>query len=580
MAAGSAVAAYQLPVWDSPVQVTSNSVADSDPDVAVDDSGNTHMVWQASDGTDQEIFYGTDKNGTWETIQVTSNSVADESPRVAVDAAGKVHIAFNHWAGSDWDIGYANNASGLWWSDSFVQADNQIDPDIARGDSTRIDIAFRSDADGDYEIIHNTFDGLSWVTTQVTDNAVDDAQPSLAVDAGGNAHIVFSEGGAVTADVYYSRVTTGTASTPEVVASDAAWEGAPSVAVDGASRPRVAFVRGLGSSAELGYAAKAYGFWVNGVITSNSVADFEPAVTVDTSADVVYISYTETSVAGGAIWYATNGSGSWQTAELTTTSTDNRHPSLAAEPSGELHLGYAGNDGADQEVYFRGGGRDRVNPTATLEQPSPYWRSGSSVTMNWTASDNQNLAKVEFYYAHLSSGSTWPATSAWTAAGTATASGLSASGTKSFSLSDGEGYYRYFARATDASGNQQALPSTYQARVAVDQTNPSVRGITWSPAEFNPKRRSSKCRYVLKDSFSDRLDIVVKIYNSSGSWVRTITTHKDIDPGVEFSTYTTWNGYGRYGKIVSKGRYRARIRATDESGNYAYGGNYWVRVVY
>jgi photosystem II stability/assembly factor-like uncharacterized protein len=110
---------------------TPNGQDDTMPDMKVGSDNAAHIVYQAYDGTDNDIFYQTNTSGSWVTTRLTNDSLNDIYPKLQLDGNDRAHVTWSHWDGSDYEIYYANNTSG------------------------------------------------SWVTSAVTNNAVDDTRPSI-----------------------------------------------------------------------------------------------------------------------------------------------------------------------------------------------------------------------------------------------------------------------------------------------------------------------------------------------------------------------------------------------------------------
>lgn len=88
------------------------------PALAVDaGTGAAHACWCAPWGGPQDVFYGTNRSGTWQIHRLTTDTVTDYSPVVALDTAGRAHVA---WITLDstraWRIAYATDCSGQWQS--------------------------------------------------------------------------------------------------------------------------------------------------------------------------------------------------------------------------------------------------------------------------------------------------------------------------------------------------------------------------------------------------------------------------------------------------------------------------------
>ncbi|MBG7606030.1 MAG: exo-alpha-sialidase, partial [Actinobacteria bacterium] len=99
---------------------------DHAPTIAIDSSGNLHVVWSSEEniggtvGTDGDIFYTMYNGSVWSAPELvnasgTSDSIDDLDPRVAVDAAGGVHVAwYEHLSSISGQVVYSKRAAGVW----------------------------------------------------------------------------------------------------------------------------------------------------------------------------------------------------------------------------------------------------------------------------------------------------------------------------------------------------------------------------------------------------------------------------------------------------------------------------------
>ncbi len=138
---------------------------------------------------------------------------------------------------------------------------------------------------------------------------------------------------------------------------------------------------------------------------------------------------------------------------------------------------------------------DGVAPASAASASGAYWSYETLRDVAWTASDNAELAAVEFW-ARNDSGSGW---SAWVKVDECVASGRTASGTRSISL-PGVGACEIYTRARDVGGNTEAAPGTADATCGVDRTAPG----SWSdpmPDDWVNTQRPT-CTYTVTDPLS------------------------------------------------------------------------------
>ncbi|MBS3817674.1 MAG: hypothetical protein KGY76_08955, partial [Candidatus Thermoplasmatota archaeon] len=115
-----------------------------------------------------------------------------------------------------------------------------------------------------------------------------------------------------------------------------------------------------------------------------------------------------------------------------------------------------------------------------------YWKSNTSVTLSWTATDNVNLSEVELFYSYSPDNDT--SFGAWTTYGTQMAKGQSDSGTWDVDLINNEGLYRFRLDARDEAGTPASESTTWEDHLGYDVTDAngsaSITGY-WQSEEFD-----------------------------------------------------------------------------------------------
>jgi len=194
------------------------------PSIAIDNGGSLHVVWKdVTDGpwgNDPEIMYANYSSAGWSNATVISDDVSNwnngdsNSPSIAVDNGGNVHVVWfdstdGPW-GTDDEIMYVNYSSSVGWSNATVISDDgtkwnddySSSPSIAVDNSGNVHVVWFDFTDGpwgtDAEIMYADYSALAgWSNaTVISDDGTkwnDDysSSPSIAVDNGGNLHVVW-----------------------------------------------------------------------------------------------------------------------------------------------------------------------------------------------------------------------------------------------------------------------------------------------------------------------------------------------------------------------------------------------------
>jgi len=254
----------------------------------VDASGKVHISYVNFD-TD-EIWYATDSSGPWTTEPVASIwGVWPGGTSIAVDATGAVHIAFYDDT-SYGDFRYATNASGAWvvelidssgdcgWYNDLVLYGGAVH--VCYENSSTNDLMYATNATG------------AWVPRVAAAGSEYGSHCSMAIDGTGAVHISHYDH-ALHDSVYTTNA--GGAWATEVVDM---YDGGPtSIALDAGGNAHITY----SSQSGLEHATKVGAVWVSTTIDPG-------ARNVRSSLLVVSAGHLHVGLAG---WYATNASGAW-----------------------------------------------------------------------------------------------------------------------------------------------------------------------------------------------------------------------------------------------------------------------------
>lgn len=203
------------------------------PDIAIDSSGNIHVVWVDDTdgvwGTDAETMYVNYNTATgWSNVTVISdgyNNVYwnhDDSsrPGITIDNNDKIHVVWSDnsdgvW-GYDWEIFYVSYTEVTDWSNATVISDGYNDiywnddgswyPAIASDNNGKIHVVWEDLTDGiwgtDNEIMHTSYStSTGWSNaTLISDghnniywNIMGSRDPDIAIDSSNDLHVVWED---------------------------------------------------------------------------------------------------------------------------------------------------------------------------------------------------------------------------------------------------------------------------------------------------------------------------------------------------------------------------------------------------
>jgi hypothetical protein len=184
-------AVYGSGAWTAEV---ADAQAWCDASLAIDSTDKIHLAYRASSSPNDEVRYASNTSGAWASQVVdTSGSVgcavSGNRVSIAVDAAGAAHIVY---AGNSPDYGlqYATNRGGP-WTVSVVNQDYVEQVSAAVDPTGTVHVVYANNVN-ELRYAHNAIG--TW-TTETIETAGSTGYPSLAVDAGGKAHVSYFSAG-------------------------------------------------------------------------------------------------------------------------------------------------------------------------------------------------------------------------------------------------------------------------------------------------------------------------------------------------------------------------------------------------
>lgn len=315
--------------------------------LAIDGSGAPHVAHIF-----QDVRYSRKSGGAWITETVPGSAMEDHGAQytaLALDPAGRAHVAFVLSADLDNDtnpLRYATNESGAWVtqgitdcpyygriSGTAVAIDSMDQPAITYGVTLQC-----GQAEGVLIARRVGAPINGWFIEHVEFNSGEISSSSVAFDAGGNPHFVY---------------TFSPSSMPLRYASkhDGAWSiesigslGAhnyASLRIDSQGSPVVCYLR----SGDLRYARKSGDAWTIETVDSVGAVGYFASLALD-PADNPHVGYYAFLASNGSVIgdlrHASKINGAWAIADIDTAGDVGLFTSLKVEPGGPIHLAYRG----------------------------------------------------------------------------------------------------------------------------------------------------------------------------------------------------------------------------------------------
>jgi len=353
--------------WTPAKRLTWNSSYSVEPNIAIRSFGDPYVVWSDYSPGYWEIFYkkSADGGATWSTSQRltwTTSGSADQV--IAVDSSGNLHVVYYDGLPGKWQIYYTKSADGganwttsrrLTWTSGWAYS-----PAIAVTYPGNLHVVWQDDTPGNSEIYYrrSTDRGATWSTSQrLTWSSGKSECPAIAVDTSGNLHVVWQDDAPGNSEVYYRRSTDGgTTWTPSKRLSWTllgSWN--PAIAGDSAGHLHVVWEAGNG---EIYYKKSTDGgaTWsISQRLTWTSENSYYPAIAVDPSGNL-HVVWDDNTPGNPEVYYkkSTDGGATWTTSQrLTWNSGDSWHPTIAADSSGNLHVVWDDDTPGNFEIYYK-----------------------------------------------------------------------------------------------------------------------------------------------------------------------------------------------------------------------------------
>ena len=182
------------------------------PAMVIDASANIHMVWQDFPLTgNHEIFYSRWNSTDWSTpVNISNTAGRSTFPAISVDTSGKLHVIWADLSPGQSELLY-NQWDGEHWSKpvtistNFGEQDSSVSA-IAVDASGNPHVVWTDNNQGQFEIFYSRWNGTGWSNAvNISNNAGESHIPAIAVDASGHPHVIWNDDTHGNYDIFYSR---------------------------------------------------------------------------------------------------------------------------------------------------------------------------------------------------------------------------------------------------------------------------------------------------------------------------------------------------------------------------------------
>jgi len=360
--------------WTASQRLTWTSGWSEYPAIAVDSSGNVHVVWRDEKPDTYVVLYtrSLDGGGTWQPIQRltwtgSSSNPSVAVPSVAVDSLGRVHVVWCYDSPGNMEIYYKGSTDGgATWGPSkrltWTSGSSGL-PAIAVDSFGSIHVAWSDDTYAGYEIYYkrSTDGGTTWTPNRrLTWTADNSYLGDMAVDALGNPHLVWEDYTTVDDEIYHKRGINGGLSwaTSQRLTWNAGFSAYADIAWEPSGHLQLVWEDQTPGNAEIYYKRSpdlGLNWETSQRLTWNSGPSYFPAIAADPDGNLHAVWQNDVSGDSEILYKKSpdNGTSWFAVQRLTWTSNGSQNPAIAADSSGNLHLVWQADTTESTDIYYK-----------------------------------------------------------------------------------------------------------------------------------------------------------------------------------------------------------------------------------
>jgi len=205
--------------WSPSQRLTSTSGLSQSPAIAVNSAGHIHVAWEDDTPGNYEIYYMKSTNGgaSWSAKQrLTVTSSSSQFPAIAVDATGNIHVVWQDSTPGNAEIFYKKSTNGgaTWLANQRLTWTSGTSewPALAVNSSGYIHLLWHDNTPGNFAVYHkkSTNGGGSWSANQrLTWTSGSSEGPGIAVDSSDYLHVVWPDNTSGNYEIYYKKSMNG-----------------------------------------------------------------------------------------------------------------------------------------------------------------------------------------------------------------------------------------------------------------------------------------------------------------------------------------------------------------------------------
>ena len=444
LSAGGQQLALPLGRWTHPAGILDNISPDGEhtlvSKVAMDNNGNTIIVWEQSDGSKSRIFKSEYRGGVWTHPGALSDNISPDGqpaldPKVAMDNNGNTIIVWEQSDGSKSQIFKSEYRGGVWThpgalSDN-ISPDGQTAyyPQVAMDDNGNAIICWYQNDGSRYQIFKSEYRGGVWTHPGgLSDNISPDGQDAYGVqvemDNNGNAIICWQQSDGSVDQIFKSEYRGGIWTHPGGLSDNISPDGETAdgvqVAMDNNGNAIICWQQSDGSKQQIFKSEYRGGVWTYpGGLSDNISPDGQngndPQAAVDNNGNAIIV-WHQNDGSNNQIFKSEYRGGVWKhpggLSDNISPDGQNAYSQPAAmDDNGNAIICWHQSDGSRSQVFkseYRGGVwthpaglSDNISPDVkSANSPQVAMDNNGNAIICWQQSDDSNnqIFKSEYRF--------------------------------------------------------------------------------------------------------------------------------------------------------------------------------------
>lgn len=376
---------YRNGSWTSPADLSDNISPDNQAvtqaKVAMDDNGNAVIVWRQQDGTHEQIFMSEYRNGSWTHPTGLSDNISPDgqdvlNPQLTMDNNGNTIIVWQQSDVNNEQIFMSEYRNGSWshptgLSDNISLAGQEVfNPQVAMDNNGNATIVWYQSDGSNNQIFLSEYRNSSWSHPASLSDNISPANehaydPQLAMDDNGNAVIVWYQSDDIYRQIFKSEYRNDSWTHPtslnDYISPSAQYADSPQVAMDDNGNAVIVWRQWDGNSWQISKSEYRESNWTHPAdpednISPDTMWAYAPQVSMSNNGNTVIV-WRQLDASNEQIFMSEFRNDAWHhptglSDNISTDGEDAFVPQVAMDNNGKAVIVWYQSDGANDQIFM------------------------------------------------------------------------------------------------------------------------------------------------------------------------------------------------------------------------------------